>query len=125
VNASFDEALDRILPTLRDGIDMAYIDGGKDKRSNLRYLERVTPSLNEGCLVVFDDIHWSSEMWEMWGVVRKWKGFSHTINAGRFGVCLWSGRDVRPKTYDLYNMAGVDLYDMKQRLKRVKIWGGF
>lgn len=125
VNASFDEALDRILPTLRDGIDMVYIDGGKDKLSNLHYLERLTPSLNKGCLVVFDDIHWSSEMWKMWETVRGWEGFSYTINAGRFGVCLWSGKDVCPKTYDLYNMAGVDLYDRKQCLERVKAWSRF
>ncbi len=114
VNASFDEALDRILPTLRDGIDMIYIDGGKDKLSNLHYLERVTSSLNKGALVVFDDIHWSSEMWRMWEVVRGWNGFAYTINAGRFGVCVWSGGTVQPRTYDLYKAAGVDLFEVKQ-----------
>jgi predicted O-methyltransferase YrrM len=117
VNASFDEALDRILPTLRDGIDMVYIDGGKDKPSNLHYLERLTPSLNKGGLVVFDDIHWSSEMWKMWEVVRGRKGFSYTINAGRFGVCVWTGGTTRPKMYTLFGIAGLDLYMVKQLLE--------
>ncbi len=114
VNASFDEALDRILPTLRDGIDMAYIDGSKDTFSNLHYVGRLTPYLNSGSVVVLDDIHWSSDMRELWRTVSRWKGFSYTVNAGRFGVCVWSGGAVHPKTYGLFKVAGVDLYEVKQ-----------
>lgn len=114
LNASFSEALDKVLPTLQEGIDLAYIDGGKDKRSILRYFERLTPCLNEGCIVVFDDIHWSSDMWGMWQIASRWKGFSYTVNAGRFGVCVWSGGAVHPKTYGLYKVAGVDLFEVKQ-----------
>jgi predicted O-methyltransferase YrrM len=114
LNASFSEALEKILPTLKDGIDMAYIDGGKDKLSILRYFECLTPYLNNGCIVVFDDIHWSLEMWNMWETVSRWKGFSYTINAGRFGVCVWIGGAVHPKTYDLYKVAGVDLFEVNQ-----------
>jgi hypothetical protein len=40
----------------------------------------------------------------------------------RFGVCIWNKGTVRPKTYALYNIAGVDLYDIKLRLERVKTW---
>lgn len=100
VNASFDEALNQILPTLREGIDMAYIDGSKDKVANLHYFERITPHFNPGCVVVFDDIHWSSEMWETWRTLRQWKGLTYAINAGRFGVCVerrhGSAEDLRP-----------------------------
>lgn len=117
VNASFTDALDRILPTLRHGVDMAYMDGDKEKHALCRSFERLTPHLNSGSVVVFDDIHWSSEMWEAWQVLRRWKGFSHTITAGRFGVCFWTGDHVEPKTFDLYKFAGVDLYGLKQRLE--------
>jgi predicted O-methyltransferase YrrM len=121
LNASFDEALDRILPGLHDGIDMVYLDGSKDKPSNLRYLERLVPSLNDGCLVVFDDIHWSSEMHEMWEAVSARKGFSFTINTGRFGVCVWAGGATQPKMHTLFRIAGIDLYRFKQLLEGTKL----
>jgi len=125
VNASFDEALDRILPTLRHGIDMAYIDGSKAKLANLHYFERITPYLNAGCVVVFDDIHWSSAMWETWKTLRQWKGLTCAINAGRFGVCVWNGGTIQPRTYDLYKVAGVDMFVVKQLLESVKLRGPF
>ncbi|MGH7824566.1 MAG: O-methyltransferase [Candidatus Binatia bacterium] len=119
VNASFTDALDRIFPTLRHGVDMAYIDGDKQKHALCRSFERLAPHLNNGSVVVFDDIHWSSEMWEAWQVLRRWKGFSHAITAGRFGVCFWTGDRAEPKTFDLYKFAGVDWYKLKQRLERL------
>jgi predicted O-methyltransferase YrrM len=122
VNASFDDGLDKIFPNLTEGIDLAYIDGNKEKAANLRYLERLTPHLNPGSVVVLDDIHWSHEMREAWKRISRLTGFSHTINAGRFGVCVWSGRTVQPKNYALYKIAGVDLYEVKQCFERMKTW---
>jgi hypothetical protein len=104
---------------------MAYIDGSKDKFANLHYFERITPYLSPGCLVVFDDIHWSSEMWEAWRTLRQWIGLTHAINAGRFGVCVWNGGAVRPRTYDLYKVASVDMFAVKQRLESMKLRGPF
>jgi predicted O-methyltransferase YrrM len=121
VNAPFDEALDQILPAVSEGLDMVYMDGNKDKTANLHYLERIVPFLNRGSLVIFDDIHWSPEMREMWRAVSGRQGFSYTVDAGRFGVGLWAGGIVQPKTYYLYNFACMDLYKIKQCLERLRI----
>ena len=117
VNASFTDALDRILPTLQDGIDMAYIDGDKQKHALWRSFECLVPHLNKSSVIVFDDIHWSSEMWQAWRSLRRRKGFSHTITAGRFGVCFWTGGRMEPKTFNLYQLAGIDLYTLKRRVQ--------
>jgi predicted O-methyltransferase YrrM len=82
VNASFDEALNQICPTLSEGLDLVYIDGNKDKLANLHYFERIIPHLNPGCVVVFDDIHWSSEMRETWRTLCQWKGLTYAIRSG-------------------------------------------
>lgn len=119
-NASFDEALDRILPTVGDGIDLAYIDGNKDKAHNLHYLERIVPYLNRESVVIFDDIHWSPEMRDMWWEAGSRPGFSHTVNAGRFGVGVWTGGPGRPKIHSLYQLASIDLFEVKQCLERLK-----
>ena len=117
VNASFTDALDRILPTLRHGVDMAYIDGDKQESTLCHSFECLAPHLNSGSIVVFDDIYWSSEMWSAWQILRRRKGFSHAITGGRFGICFWTGDRMEPKPFDLYKFASVDLYSLKQRLE--------
>lgn len=118
ITASFDAALDRILPGLRDGIDLAFIDGSKKKGENLRLFDRLSARLNPGSVIIFDDIHWSTDLWNDWNVLGRRAGLTHAIGAGRFGLCLWDGGGVRPRTDTLYGIAGLDLYGVKQRLSR-------
>jgi predicted O-methyltransferase YrrM len=101
VNALFDDALDKILPGLAGGIDLAYIDGHHKYEPTLHYFGRLEPHLNEGALVVFDDIHLSEGMWRAWQELSRRAGFSHALSAGRFGVCLWDGSTSTPASYNL------------------------
>jgi predicted O-methyltransferase YrrM len=101
VNALFDDALDQILPTLESGIDLAYIDGHHKYEPTLHYFSRLKPHLNKGALLVFDDVHLSEEMWQAWEVLKGAAGFSHTIDAGRFGMCVWDELFSVPVNYDL------------------------
>jgi predicted O-methyltransferase YrrM len=101
VNGLFDDALDAVLPRLHDGLDLAYIDGHHKPEPTLRYLHRLTPHLNEGALVIFDDVHLSEGMSQAWQAIERRPGFSHTIDAGRFGVCSWDGRALAPVNHDL------------------------
>ena len=101
VNALFDDALDQILPTLRDGADLAYIDGHHEYEATLHYFRRLKSHLNKGALVVFDDVHWSNGMWQAWQVLKGQEGFVYTIDVGRLGICLWEGSSSLPIHYDL------------------------
>jgi len=101
INALFDDALDDLLPSINHAIDLAYIDGHHQYEPTLHYLRRLTPHLRKGSLVVFDDIHWSQGMWEAWKMLRAWKGFSYTIDVGRFGLGLWDESVAQPTTYNL------------------------
>ncbi len=101
INALFDDALDEILPTLGGGIDLAYIDGHHEYAGTLHYFRRLAPHLNQGGLVVFDDVHWSKGMWRAWQVLKEQEGFGYTIDVGRFGICLWDGFSSRPINYNL------------------------
>jgi predicted O-methyltransferase YrrM len=106
VNALFDDALDQILPTLGGGVDLAYIDGHHEYEATLHYFRRLQSHLNKGALVVIDDIHWSDGMWRAWQVLRGQEGVGYTIDAGRFGICLWEGDPTRPVHYDLRRYVG-------------------
>jgi predicted O-methyltransferase YrrM len=106
INALFDDVLDEVLPTFREGIDLAYIDGHHDRDATWRYFKRILPRLREGSLVVFDDIHWSKGMWEAWRELRSWRGVSHAVDVGRFGLCHWDPPAAQPRTYSLAFYAG-------------------
>ncbi|HEX2092346.1 MAG TPA: class I SAM-dependent methyltransferase [Longimicrobiaceae bacterium] len=101
VNARFDDALDRLLPTFGGGIDLAYIDGHHTYEATLHYLGRLEPYLSRGALVVFDDIRLSRGMWRAWRVVEGREGFACTVDAGRFGLAVWAGSAATPVSYDL------------------------
>lgn len=100
VNDLFDAGLDEILPTLKDGLDMVYFDGQHEKIATFHYIERLTPHLNGGCILLFDDIRWTSDMWEAWQALCKWNGIAWTIDLGRHGICVWDGVTTQPRNYD-------------------------
>jgi predicted O-methyltransferase YrrM len=106
VNELFDDALDQILPTLGDGVDLAYIDGHHEYEATLRYFRRLASHLNKGSLVVFDDVHWSDGMWQAWQILKEREGFAYTIDVGRLGICLWDGSSNQPIHYDLRRYLG-------------------
>ncbi|MBV9772480.1 MAG: class I SAM-dependent methyltransferase [Gemmatimonadetes bacterium] len=101
VNSLFDDALDRLLPTFRDGIGLAYLDGHHKYEATLHYLERLEPYLGGGALVVFDDIRLSRGMWKAWRTVEGREGFAATVDAGRFGLAVWAGSTTTPVSHDL------------------------
>jgi predicted O-methyltransferase YrrM len=101
VNAMFDDALDSLLPQLTAPLDIVHIDGQHESVSTFHYLERVRPHLRKDSLVIFDDIHWSADMRQAWNDLKATDGFSHCIDVGRYGVCVWGGADVRPQAHNL------------------------
>lgn len=100
MNALFDDGLDNILSTLRAGLDMVYIDGHHEKIATLHYLDRLARYLNTECILVFDDIRWTSDMWEAWQTICKRRGMAWTIDLGRYGICIRDGVTTQPKNYD-------------------------
>ena len=99
-NAFFDNALDEILPSVGRNLDMVYIDGHHEKDPTLHYVERLSPYLDEGCLLVFDDIHWTRGMIEAWQMIAQRPGLRLSVDLGRFGLVIW-GRQGAGKSYDL------------------------
>ncbi|HSF44501.1 MAG TPA: class I SAM-dependent methyltransferase [Chitinophagaceae bacterium] len=58
-------ALD-LLPQL----DLAFIDGNHRLVPTLQYFETIMTKTHEGSIIIFDDIHWSSEMETAWEKIR-------------------------------------------------------
>ena len=115
ITGSFDAALDRLIPSLDDGLDFVFIDGDKTTGSYLALLERLSAHLNHGAVVVFDDIQWS-DVQEDWKALCARPGLSFAINVGRFGVCVWNGGTTQPHAFTLYGIGGVDMYQVRRDL---------
>jgi predicted O-methyltransferase YrrM len=113
--AAFDAALDALLPTLAEGLDLAFVDGNKTRGGYLDVVRRLAPHLARGALLVFDDIQWT-ELRDDWRALSAMPGIAWAINTGRFGVCVWEGGEVTPQAVALFGLGGVDLYQVRRDL---------
>ena len=102
INASFDEGLDGLIHEDMEPFDIIWIDGHHEREATLRYFKRLKDHAAPGKLMLFDDINWP-DMKEAWALIRRWPGFSHTINATRFGMgVVKTGQDgTSPKNWRL------------------------
>jgi len=101
VHAMVDEILEELISRWAAELDLLYVDANHNFEPTLRYMDRFAPHLKPGALVIFDDIHWSEEMWEAWRILQNRQGFSHALDLGRFGLCRWQGGTIHPKQYSL------------------------
>ena len=101
-----EDVLPRVLPTFQNGIDLAFIDARHEREATLGYWREVRPRLNEGALIVFDDIRWSRGMWEAWNTVRRQTGVSCTLDLGRFGICVCDSSATVAESYNFAFYAG-------------------
>ena len=97
VNDLFDDAL-AALPEMAP-VEMLFIDGEHTNAGRHRYFGRVQPYLSRGALVMFDDLHFSEEMWRTWHELRQVRGVSWAINFGRIGGCIWDPDHAGPARY--------------------------
>ena len=109
INALFDEALDRELPALQGSVDFAFVDGHHERVATVHYTDRIVSGLSDGAIVVFDDISWSADMRRAWDELRARSDWSHAIDLGAMGVCIYRAEqqtDGSPRQWDLRQLVG-------------------
>ena len=65
----FDSTMPAILSRIQE-VDMAFIDGNHRKEPTLRYFNQLKAYSTNSTIMIFDDIHWSSEMEEAWSLIK-------------------------------------------------------
>ena len=70
VRGNFDDALAPALDRM-GRVDLAFVDGNHRREPTLRYFEQVLARCASQAVLIFDDIHWSAEMEEAWGQIKK------------------------------------------------------
>ncbi len=81
---------DTLLPTLQKNppIDFAFIDGHHDGTATLQYFEQIFPFLSNNAILIFDDIHWSKGMNEVWKKIQNDKRIPLASDISQVGICF-------------------------------------
>ena len=88
VTGNFDVTLPGTLEQL-PGVDFAFIDGNHRLQPTLHYFELLLPKVHEYSVLIFDDIHWSSEMEEAWNTIKKHEEVRLTIDLFFIGIVFF------------------------------------
>ena len=66
---NFDDTLPGVLESISN-IDLAFLDGNHRKEPTLRYFNQLLKKINASSIVIFDDIHWSTDMEDAWETIK-------------------------------------------------------
>ncbi|HNR16193.1 MAG TPA: SAM-dependent methyltransferase, partial [Chitinophagaceae bacterium] len=70
-------------------IDFAFIDGNHRQEPTERYFNQLLPKMHHESILVFDDIHWSSEMEQVWKTIKDHPSVRCTVDLFFIGVVFF------------------------------------
>jgi predicted O-methyltransferase YrrM len=79
VTGNFDQVLPSVINQL-SSIDLAYIDGNHRYQPTINYFHQFLSKSNNQTILVFDDIHWSTEMEQAWEEIKSHSYVQYTID---------------------------------------------
>ncbi|MRX41447.1 class I SAM-dependent methyltransferase [Flavobacterium sp. LC2016-23] len=77
------------LKTETENFELIYFDGNHSKKATLAYFELLLPTITNDCVWIFDDIHWSAEMEEAWGIIKNHPKVKVTIDTFQWGFVFF------------------------------------
>jgi predicted O-methyltransferase YrrM len=88
VEGNFDNSLLSVVRGL-SSVDFAFIDGNHRKEPTERYFKEILTKTNKDSILVFDDIHWSSEMEAAWETIKKDSAVTCSIDLFFIGIVFF------------------------------------
>ncbi len=85
----FAKTLSPVLSNLQE-INFAFIDGNHRKEPTLIYFNELLNYSNPATILVFDDIHWSEEMEEVWHQIKAHPSVTLTIDLFFIGIVFFN-----------------------------------
>lgn len=79
------------LPELfkKHSFDLIYFDGNHSKEATLKYFELAVQNVKKGAVFIFDDIHWSKDMYEAWKIIRTHVKAEAFITTYEWGILIF------------------------------------
>ncbi|OLY94903.1 hypothetical protein BUE76_16515 [Cnuella takakiae] len=88
VAGAFDDCLPAILQEMKK-VDFVLVDGNHRYEPTLKYFQQLLPFCHNDTFLVFDDIHWSSEMERAWEAIKTDPRVRCTIDLFFLGIVLF------------------------------------
>jgi len=88
IEGNFDNTLSSVVRGLST-VDFAFIDGNHRKEPTERYFKELLAKTNNDSILVFDDIHWSSEMEAAWETIKKNAAVTCSIDLFFIGIIFF------------------------------------
>lgn len=88
IEGNFDDTLSSAIAQLPT-IDFAFIDGNHRREPTERYFNQLLPAINNGSILIFDDIHWSRGMEQAWQTIQQHASVRCTIDLFFIGIVLF------------------------------------
>jgi predicted O-methyltransferase YrrM len=85
---NFDDTLPNVTSSL-SSIDLCFVDGNHRREPTERYFEQLLSKIENDSILVFDDIHWSSEMEAAWQTIQKHPAVRCSIDLFFIGIILF------------------------------------
>jgi len=85
---NFDNTLSSVVSGLST-IDFVFIDGNHRQEPTERYFKELLAKTNNDSILVFDDIHWSSEMEAAWETIKKDAAVTCSIDLFFIGIVFF------------------------------------
>ena len=68
---------------------LIYFDGNHSKKATLDYFEALLPTISNDSVWIFDDIHWSADMEDVWKIIKNHPKVSVTIDTFQWGIVFF------------------------------------
>jgi len=88
IEGNFDDTLSSVVRGL-SSVDFAFIDGNHRQEPTERYFQELLAKINNNSILVFDDIHWSSEMEAAWETIKDNAAVTCSIDLFFIGIVLF------------------------------------
>lgn len=95
--------IDDILPEITQNeqkLDFVFFDANHTKEATLNYFSHCLKRVHDKTCFVFDDIHWSAEMEEAWGIIKKHYEVTLAIDIYQMGIVFFNP-EIRKQNYIL------------------------
>ena len=94
VVGDFKETLPEVIKSL-PLIDYVFFDGNHRKEATMEYFHKFLPLVSDRCVFVFDDIRWSTDMYEAWKEIIEESSATVTVDLFSFGLVFFNPTQVK------------------------------
>ncbi|HNP22197.1 MAG TPA: class I SAM-dependent methyltransferase [Panacibacter sp.] len=88
IEGNFDYRLPQFIKTAAK-VDFVYVDGNHRKEPTLKYFELLLEKIHDNSIIVFDDVHWSSEMEAAWDLIKAHSRVTLSIDLFFVGIVFF------------------------------------